>query len=135
MKAITLILLFTASVLAWSKGGAGTWPVDSFESPFEIRYRDIRNVYDGDTLTLNCPNCKKGKLRIRLMGVDTPEMRAQCDAEKQLAIKARDFLQGFEMLKKKEQVDLANELIAEMRQIVSKRNQLERRDKEREYMK
>lgn len=44
-------------------------------------------VIDGDTVRL-------GDERIRLIGVDTPEMRARCPAERESALAARDRLAG-----------------------------------------
>ena len=35
---------------------------------------DIKYIYDGDTFFLVCPDCPKGKLGFRVMGVDTPEL-------------------------------------------------------------
>jgi len=52
-------------------------------------------VYDGDTITVAL---KLGELfykfRIRLLGIDAPELRTKNDAEKQKAIVVRDFLRG-----------------------------------------
>lgn len=42
-------------------------------------------VYDGDTFTMN------GE-RIRVLGIDAPEIRGKCDYEKRLAIQSRDRL-------------------------------------------
>jgi micrococcal nuclease len=56
---------------------------------------EILYFYDGDTLFIKCPGngfvCDK-KLGIRVKGVDTPELgKAQCDYEKALAQKAKQF--------------------------------------------
>jgi micrococcal nuclease len=53
------------------------------------------HVYDGDTIHVvfkmpNSNDCYKWV--IRMMGIDTPEMKTKNTYEKQLAIKARDFL-------------------------------------------
>ena len=58
--------------------------------------------YDGDTCTINLiKNAVTGdkvlaffgdSVKIRLAGIDTPEMRGKCAKEKKLAIKARDYL-------------------------------------------
>ena len=53
----------------------------------------VIDVYDGDTIT--CIVKKYGhfvKIKCRLIGVDTPEMRGGTDETKQLAHEARDFL-------------------------------------------
>ena len=54
----------------------------------------VTGAYDGDTLSVdaeNWPNLVwKGNVRVR--GVDAPEIRGECEQEKQLAITARDFV-------------------------------------------
>lgn len=60
---------------------------------------DVVSIYDGDTLTVQIPYLPDvfgDRLSVRVNGIDTPEMRSDCatkaerDAEKILAIKARD---------------------------------------------
>lgn len=62
---------------------------------------DVTSVYDGDTLTVQVPYVPDvfGKdLSVRIVGIDTPEMRSTCSTleqrahEKALAIKARDHV-------------------------------------------
>lgn len=54
----------------------------------------VESCYDGDTCrvifdTLEPPfNSQK----VRFLGIDTPEIRAKCKEEKELAIEARDFV-------------------------------------------
>ena len=53
----------------------------------------ITKVYDGDTLTAEVDLGFKmwaKKIKLRLVGVDTPEIRTKDPEEKALAIKARD---------------------------------------------
>ena len=54
----------------------------------------VLSVYDGDTITVEAriwPGLTwKGGVRVR--GVDTPEIRGKCAAEKAAAIAARDFV-------------------------------------------
>ncbi len=53
----------------------------------------ITKVYDGDTLTANVDLGFKmwaKKIKLRLIGVNTPEIRTSNPTEKALAIKARD---------------------------------------------
>ena len=56
-------------------------------------YGVITSVYDGDTLTadidLGFKMCAK-KIKLRLLGVDTPEIRTKDPDEKAAAIIARD---------------------------------------------
>lgn len=53
------------------------------------------SCYDGDTCVVNVNNVPKifgYHLRIRLWGIDAPEIQGKCEYEKQLAKEARDFL-------------------------------------------
>ena len=58
----------------------------------------IISVYDGDTLWVDIDELSDivGKnIAIRILGIDTPEIKGQCEKEKQLAIKARDFTRHY----------------------------------------
>ena len=58
----------------------------------------IISVYDGDTFRVDIDELSDivGKnIAIRILGIDTPEIKGQCDKEKQLAIKARDFTRHY----------------------------------------
>lgn len=61
----------------------------------DIDVKKVISVYDGDTfradLVSGHPIISKN-IRIRLSGIDTAEIKGKCWREKQLAIKARDFL-------------------------------------------
>ena len=61
----------------------------------------VTSVYDGDTVTMEVLIWKGQKVEasIRLKGIDTPEMRGKCSAEKLLAIKARDFVRDLTLNK------------------------------------
>ena len=55
----------------------------------------VISVYDGDTFRVNIgslPPIVGKNIPIRLEGVDTPEIQGKCQYEKDLAIKARDFV-------------------------------------------
>ena len=56
----------------------------------------LRNppAYDGDTLRITMPGLppELSEMLVRVAGVDTPEIRGKCKAEKTLAIQARDFV-------------------------------------------
>jgi len=57
----------------------------------------VISVYDGDTFRVNIDSLPPiiGKnIAIRVNGVDTPEIRGKCLYEKNLALKARDFVRG-----------------------------------------
>ena len=53
----------------------------------------LTGCYDGDTCRANLHNSPAivSNLYIRIHGVDTPEIRGKCEAEKSLARDARDF--------------------------------------------
>ena len=66
---------------------------------FTAKYR---SCYDGDTCRIDfiknitegyiVPEFFADDVRIRLAGIDTPEIKGKCVQEKRLAIKARDYL-------------------------------------------
>jgi len=63
--------------------------------------------YDGDTCRFNIPNVVPiigDNMVVRLRDIDTPEIKGKCEAERKLAIKARDELR--KMLKGAERIDL-----------------------------
>ena len=68
----------------------------------------IRN-YDGDTITFNLPKLHPiigKKIRVRINGIDTPEIRGKCDKEKYNAEQAKGMVEEF--LKDAERIDLKN---------------------------
>jgi len=68
----------------------------------------VRN-YDGDTITFNLPNLHPiigKKIRVRLNGIDTPEIKGKCDKEKYDAEQAQGIVEEF--LKDAERIDLKN---------------------------
>ena len=60
-----------------------------------LNMREFRgNVcYDGDTCYVIAPTLPEPlqKMSVRILGIDTPEMRAECEEEKKLALKGREF--------------------------------------------
>ena len=57
----------------------------------------VISVYDGDTFRVNIaslPPIVGKNIAISVNGVDTPEIRGKCQYEKNLALKARDFVRG-----------------------------------------
>jgi len=61
----------------------------------QSRYHDrafrVVHVVDGDTLDINAPDADKPKTRIRLWGVDTPELARGGRREMHFAVQAREF--------------------------------------------
>jgi len=73
----------------------GTLLITSTALAADIQLREFRgNVcYDGDTCYINANFLPEplSKMSIRILGIDTPEIRGKCDEEKELALKAREF--------------------------------------------
>ncbi|MDX8387245.1 MAG: thermonuclease family protein, partial [Ghiorsea sp.] len=58
---------------------------------------DVKSVYDGDTFKADIkvfPSLTQ-KMSVRILGIDTPEIKGKCEQEKEKAIQARDALVGF----------------------------------------
>jgi len=62
-------------------------------SPYTY-YADVLEVYDGDTLTVTIDLGFSLTIRtkVRLMGIDTAEMKSEDESVKKLAIASRDFI-------------------------------------------
>ena len=70
---------------------------------------EVTSVYDGDTFRANIPDYPQliGKnIGIRINGIDTPEIKGKCEQEKQLALKAKQFI--VKMLSNAKMVELRN---------------------------
>ena len=55
----------------------------------------IKYVYDGDTFIIECIEnfkCNNGKLSIRALALDTPEIKGECQYEKEMARAAKRHL-------------------------------------------
>ena len=52
---------------------------------------EVVSVYDGDTITIGI---NKRHVRVRLAGIDTPELNAKTEEEKNEAIESRDYLES-----------------------------------------
>jgi micrococcal nuclease len=68
----------------------------SFPTVADIRLTssDIVSIYDGDTFKVNIkewPDIIGHRISIRIQGVDTPELRGKCQAEKDKARLAKQF--------------------------------------------
>lgn len=62
-----------------------------------LRVSKIVNVYDGDSFRANINKLHPligQNIGIRVYGIDTPEMRAKCPMEKQMAVRVRDYVRG-----------------------------------------
>lgn len=70
----------------------------------------IKN-YDGDTVTVNVPNVHPiigQEISIRLLGIDTPELKTKDECEKRIAILARDYLQARILRARPNRIELRN---------------------------
>jgi len=69
---------------------------------------DIVSVYDGDTFRVNVAHWPAffSPMSIRVRGIDTPEMKGQCEREKTLAKKAKEFTKS--KLENADRVELHN---------------------------
>ena len=56
-------------------------------------HAEVVSVYDGDTITVDAHPWPGVTIRtgVRVNGIDTPEIRGKCDAEKEMAREARDL--------------------------------------------
>jgi len=82
------ILLFAACLLL---APATAWTDPAITGPVAAK---VVKVYDGDTFTVEAypwPGLE-AKASVRVNGVDTPEIRGKCEAEKRKAIEAREFV-------------------------------------------
>jgi endonuclease YncB( thermonuclease family) len=86
MKPILLLLSLLITLSAQAAPQYGTVTVSK-----------VINVYDGDTFRVNIdslPPIVGKNIAIRVNGVDTPEIRGKCLYEKNLSLKARDFVRA-----------------------------------------
>ena len=68
----------------------------------------VRN-YDGDTVTFNLPRLHPiigNKIAVRINGIDTPEIKGNCEKEKYNAQQAKNIVG--DLLKDAERIDLKN---------------------------
>lgn len=98
MKLIGLaVFLLSSNVFAGNGGGN--------EPHSTVTVVSIKSVYDGDTFRAYLPNIKKDQ-RIRVRGVDTPEIKGGCGSEIRAAVKSRDFVR--ELLYSAKEIVLSN---------------------------
>ena len=86
MKNILIILILFNSIIAASNA----------EDYSDVSVSRIIKVIDGDTFRVDInelPDIIGKNIRIRILGINAPEINGKCAFEKELAIKARDFVQ------------------------------------------
>lgn len=83
------------AVMACTAAATMIISIPAIAACYDWPLRDYRGnyAYDGDTIYVAIPGlpAEITNMSVRVRGVDTPEMRGQCDSEKQLAQKARDY--------------------------------------------
>ena len=84
MKQLTYILIFILLIVA-AKVNAQTW--------IEPRLYKDNFCYDGDTCYVTATVLPESlqKMSVRILGIDTPEIRGECDEEKALAKQCKVF--------------------------------------------
>ena len=73
----------------------GVFSVQAAPEYGTVTVSKVISVYDGDTFRVDIdslPPIVGKNIPIRLNGVDTPEIKGKCQYEKDLALKARDFV-------------------------------------------
>ncbi len=71
-----------------------TFAADTIPGPIVAT---VISIDDGDTMTVNAHYPWPGmtiRTAVRVSGIDTPEIRGLCDAEKELAKRARDYVRA-----------------------------------------
>ena len=75
----------------------GVFSVQAAPEYGTVTVSKVISVYDGDTFRVDIdslPPIVGKNIPIRLNGIDTPEIRGKCQYEKDLALKARDFVRN-----------------------------------------
>ena len=75
----------------------------------DVKISHVISIYDGDTLRVNIdsfPDIIGKNIRIRLKGIDAPEIKGKCQREIDLAIMARDYLRN--AINQSSQIELRN---------------------------
>lgn len=70
---------------------------------------EVTSIYDGDTFRVNINNWPAivgQRIPVRVKGIDTPELRAKCQKEKELARKAKQLT--VQMLRNAKRIELQN---------------------------
>ena len=82
-RLLAILLIFAMPVTALADKTYGS-----------VTIAEVTSIYDGDTFRANIPDFPPiigQHMGIRIKGVHTPEMRGQCEQEKILARKAKQF--------------------------------------------
>ena len=91
------MIIFSTKKLLLLTLSLGVFSVQAAPEYGTVTVSKVISVYDGDTFRVDIdslPPIVGKNIPIRLNGVDTPEIRGKCEYEKDLAIKARDFVRN-----------------------------------------
>lgn len=79
---------------ATAGGAAGGTGRDRISGPIAV---EVMSVYDGDSFTVLAHMWPKQyvEAKVRVAGIDAPELRGRCEEEKKLAREAKKFVQKF----------------------------------------
>ena len=75
----------------------------------DVKISKVISIYDGDTLRVSIdsfPDIVGKNIRIRIKGIDAPEIKGKCQNEIDLAIMARDYL--INAINQSSQIELRN---------------------------
>lgn len=96
-----MVFGWISGLLGQGGGAQGTHPLDTVDvsqveflaPPGNLIQAKVIDVYDGDTITILFQlGSMFFKEKLRLSGIDAPELRTRNDAEKAAAIRSRDWL-------------------------------------------
>ncbi len=91
MLSIRLFAMVILSVAAAVAATDSTYAEELIPGPVPA---EVLRVIDGDTIYVAARIWlgQRVHIRVRLDGVDAPELRGQCDSERELALRARDLV-------------------------------------------
>lgn len=97
-KQIKFWISLIAAVIAAIMQQTGKPVSEDMPSQTALQNVSIASVYDGDTFKINL-NCSMAvyceKVPVRVLGVDTPEIKGKTEKEKRLAQQAKAFTKDF----------------------------------------
>lgn len=100
-------LVATIFLMAFAISSFGEEACDHDKSTFRcVKY--VRN-YDADTVTFDIPNTHPligDKISVRVLGLDTPEIKGKTVCEKKKAVEAKDYVA--KLMKGAKKIDLEN---------------------------
>ena len=91
------MIIFSTKKLLLLTLSLGVFSVQAAPEYGTVTVSKVISVYDGDTFRVDIdslPPIVGKNIPIRLNGVDTPEIQGKCQYEKDLALKARDFVRN-----------------------------------------